>query len=333
LACLVTAPTASLIPAAVGLRQRPPNLPRHRSNTRHLSSVLLSHSAALTAINSRRATMTTVDAPRGIAGAAKDNKDKKAVARRPDDQYCPITEALDRLGDRWTLLILRELLGGARRYTDLREALPGIATNLLASRLRQLVTHGLTERVDVPPPVARTWYRLSEQGWRMVPPVLCALAVAGMDHPGPVTQQITPLSGFLAVLLGFNGRLAQSADEDYRTVVDGHTFDIGVSRGQLTAARGEPVAELRGTARDLLEYRRALLTGAGNDLASSLQIDGGTRARVRFMAIFGLEPQTPWPRKGSSRIRRTSDRRAGPVAIGPLPLILTELPSVTRRCR
>ena len=59
-------------------------------------------------------------------------------------------EALDLLGERWTLLILLELLGGARRYTDLRQALPGIATNLLASRLRQLVTRGeqLSARLD-----------------------------------------------------------------------------------------------------------------------------------------------------------------------------------------
>jgi DNA-binding HxlR family transcriptional regulator len=231
--------------------------------------------------------------PRQREGSAGD----RGVVRHYD-QYCPVAEALDLLGERWTLLILLELLGGARRYTDLRQALPGIATNLLASRLRQLVTRGLAEQVAVPPPVARTWYQLTDQGWRWVPPVLQALAVVGMDRLGPATQQITPLSGFLAVLLGFDGRLVQSAEEDYRMVVDGRSFDTGVRRGQLTAARGEPVAELRGTARDLLEHRRALLAGAGNDPASSFQIEGGAPARARFIAIFGLEPQTlPPPRK------------------------------------
>jgi DNA-binding HxlR family transcriptional regulator len=220
------------------------------------------------------------------------------MARRPYDQYCPVAEALDLLGGRWTLLILQELLGGVRRYSDLREALPGVATNLLSSRLRQLVADGLVERVDVPPPVARNWYRLTELGWRWVPPVLQALASVGMERLGPASEQTSPLSGFLAVLLGFDGRLARLADEDYRVVVDGHRFDIGVRRGQLIAAHGQPLAELRGRARDLLEHRRALLGGSGNDLASHFQIEGGTQARARFIAIFGLDPQTPWPRNG-----------------------------------
>ena len=219
------------------------------------------------------------------------------MVRRSYDQYCPIAEALDLLGERWTLLILRELLGGARRYSDLREALPGVATNLLASRLRHLVGEGLVEQVDVPPPVARTWYQLTERGWRWVPPVLQALATVGMDRLGPATEQTTPLSGFLAVLLGFDARLARPTDEDYRVVVDGRNFDVGVRHGQLIGPRGEPAAELRGSARDLLEHRRALLAEAGGDRACRFQIEGSARARARFMAIFGLELRTPPPQK------------------------------------
>src|SRR5215471_18787007 len=132
--------------------------------------------------------------------------------RRSYDLYCPIAEALELLGERWTLLILRELLGGARRYSDLREALPGIATNLLARRLRQLSADGLAEQVEVPPPVARSWYRLTEQGWRRVVPVLQALALFGMNRLKP-SEHATPLAGFLAVLLGFDERVACAADE------------------------------------------------------------------------------------------------------------------------
>ena len=220
------------------------------------------------------------------------------MARHSYDQYCPIAEAMDLLGERWTLLVLRELLGGARRYSDLREALPGIATNLLASRLRRLVADGLAEQVNVPPPVARTWYQLTELGWRSVPPVLQALAIGGMEHLGPAPEQTAPLSGFLAVLLGFDGRQARSADADYRVVVDGCRFDIGVRHGQLTAARGEPVAELRGNARDLVEHRRALLGGAGTEPTSRFRIAGSARARARFIAIFGLEHQmSPTPKR------------------------------------
>src|SRR3954453_19629418 len=101
-----------------------------------------------------------------------------AVAvRKTYNQNCPVALGLDVLGERWTLLILRELIGGPRRYSDLRAELPGIATNLLADRLRGLEHAGFVDRTDLPAPVARTVYSLSELGWRKVPPVLKAIAV------------------------------------------------------------------------------------------------------------------------------------------------------------
>jgi DNA-binding HxlR family transcriptional regulator len=91
--------------------------------------------------------------------------------RRNYNQNCPIARGLDVLGERWTLLILREMVGGPRRYSDLRVELPGIATNLLADRLRELEEAGLIDCTELPPPVARTVYTLSEAGLRKVPPV------------------------------------------------------------------------------------------------------------------------------------------------------------------
>src|ERR671935_8078 len=80
-------------------------------------------------------------------------------------QYCGLAKALDVIGDRWSLLIVRELLLRERcRYTDLREGLPGIATNLLAERLRELERLGVIEREDAPPPVATTLFRLGGRG-------------------------------------------------------------------------------------------------------------------------------------------------------------------------
>jgi DNA-binding HxlR family transcriptional regulator len=80
-------------------------------------------------------------------------------------QYCALAKALDVIGDRWTLLIVRELLiRGACRYTDLRNGLPGIATNLLAERLRELEQAEIVVREDAPPPVATTLFRLTERG-------------------------------------------------------------------------------------------------------------------------------------------------------------------------
>jgi DNA-binding HxlR family transcriptional regulator len=87
-------------------------------------------------------------------------------------QYCALAKALDEVGDRWSLLIVRELmLRDACRYTDLREGLPSIATNLLADRLRDLEAAGIVEREDAPPPVAATLFRLTELGHGLRPAV------------------------------------------------------------------------------------------------------------------------------------------------------------------
>ena len=89
---------------------------------------------------------------------------------RSYNEYCSLAKSLDVVGDRWTLLIVRELmLRGASRYTDLRNGLPGIATNLLADRLRELEHAGLITREDAPPPIATTLFRLTPRGDELRP--------------------------------------------------------------------------------------------------------------------------------------------------------------------
>ena len=90
-------------------------------------------------------------------------------------QYCALAKALDLVGDRWTLLIVRELgLRGPSRYTDLQHGLPGIATNMLADRLREMEDAGIVRRDAAPPPVATALFQLTERGQELVP-VLFAL--------------------------------------------------------------------------------------------------------------------------------------------------------------
>ena len=99
---------------------------------------------------------------------------------RSYDEYCALAKSLDVVGDRWTLLIVRELeLRGGCRYTDLRNGLPGIATNLLADRLRELEHEGLVVREEAPPPVATTLFRLTPRGVELRP-VLESLVRWGM---------------------------------------------------------------------------------------------------------------------------------------------------------
>ncbi len=89
---------------------------------------------------------------------------------RSYDEYCSLAKSLDVVGDRWTLLIVRELaLRGACRYTDLRNGLPGIASNLLAERLRELDRAGVIAREDAPPPIATTLFSLTPRGEELRP--------------------------------------------------------------------------------------------------------------------------------------------------------------------
>ena len=97
-------------------------------------------------------------------------------------QYCSVAKALDVIGDRWTLLIVRELLlQGPCRYTDLKNGLPGIATNLLSDRLRDLETQGLVRREEAAPPVATTLFHLTEAGAELEP-ALDALGAWGIRY-------------------------------------------------------------------------------------------------------------------------------------------------------
>ena len=97
-------------------------------------------------------------------------------------QYCSVAKALDVIGDRWTLLVIRELLlQGPCRYTDLKNGLPGIATNLLSDRLRELEAAGLVRREEAVPPVATTLFHLTEAGAGLEP-VLDALGAWGIRY-------------------------------------------------------------------------------------------------------------------------------------------------------
>ncbi|MBB6417182.1 helix-turn-helix domain-containing protein [Streptomyces sp. AK010] len=103
--------------------------------------------------------------------------------RRSYDQYCSAARALDVVGDRWTLLIVRELLAGPRRYTDLHADLPGVSTDVLASRLKDMERDGLATRRRLPPPGAAYVYEVTPRGRELLP-VLQALGEWGQAELG-----------------------------------------------------------------------------------------------------------------------------------------------------
>ncbi|WP_405136450.1 winged helix-turn-helix transcriptional regulator [Nocardia sp. NBC_01388] len=136
-------------------------------------------------------------------------------------QNCGLARALDILGDRWTLLVLRDLGMGPRRYKDLAAGLPGIGTNLLASRLKGLEEAGLIERTVLPPPAPVAAYALTSAGEELRP-VLGQLAAWGFRHGAPFdAEDMTRLEWLIQ---GLFARIAPEAADRFGGVVQ---FSVG----------------------------------------------------------------------------------------------------------
>jgi DNA-binding HxlR family transcriptional regulator len=149
-------------------------------------------------------------------------------------QYCPMAHALDLVGERWSLLVVRELMCGPKRYTDLVATLPGIGTNVLASRLRDLEAGGVVVRRVLPPPAASRVYELTDYG-RALRPVMRELAIWGARSLGPPTRGETLFPGWLRNALDNvmgplapAGRFVFRVDDEVASLVDGEALPEAV---------------------------------------------------------------------------------------------------------
>ncbi len=148
------------------------------------------------------------------------------------EQYCPMAHALDLVGDRWALLVIRELMHGPKRYTDLVANLQGIGTNILAARLRDLETHGIVARRTLPPPAASKVYELTDYG-RELRPAMRELAIWGARSLGPPTGAGEELfKGWLANAMDIvmaplapDGRFEFRADTEVASLVNGEVLN------------------------------------------------------------------------------------------------------------
>jgi len=182
-------------------------------------------------------------------------------------QYCSVAKALDVVGDRWTLLIIRELLlQGPCRYTDLKSGLPGIATNLLSDRLRDLEQAGLIRREDAAPPVATALFHLTSAGAELEP-VLTALGGWGiryMTQPGDGDEFRSHWFAFpVSLFLHDRDPAGPPLIIELRTT--GRPAVIEVSGGTVRTRAGRAVAPdlvLQGTPRVILGLLSAGLTPA-----------------------------------------------------------------------
>jgi len=183
------------------------------------------------------------------------------VAARSYGQYCGVTTAVELIAERWALLIIRDLLVGSRRYTDLKQGLPKIPTNILSARLKELQEGGVIRRV----PLARCGlvYELTEYG-RELEPIVLALGRWGVRSMGEPKDEdiVTPDSLTMALRSAFRPELT-SLSLDFQIQVGAVELRAQVSDGALEVVQIAPPASPVGGALPSTEPELRFATGPG----------------------------------------------------------------------
>ena len=185
--------------------------------------------------------------------------------RKRYDMYCPVAHALGLVGERWALLVVLELLHGPKRYTDLAENLPGIGTNILASRLRDLEEHGIVAKRILPPPAASRVYELTEYGHGLRPAIR-ELALWGARSLGPPSDDEELFPGWLANALDTvlaplapPGRFEFRVGDEIASLVDGEALPGPVENPEVVI-EGDP----EGIYYMFVDHRLDLVSVEGN---------------------------------------------------------------------
>ena len=214
------------------------------------------------------------------------------ATKRTYDDGCAAAHALDLVGERWALLVVRELLLGPKRFTDVRSGLPNASPNVLAQRLRDLEAAGVVRRGKLPPPAASKIYELTEWG-RDLEPVIIALGRWGVRSPTkPPDAELGVDSLILSFRTMFDPEQAKGFGASYEFRLGEARFRAEVAEGRLEIERGTAEAPdatfveteagtLAALIYDDLELDDALSSG-------DLRIEGDRDVVERFLTLFPL---------------------------------------------
>ncbi len=210
---------------------------------------------------------------------------------------CGIAHGLDLVGERWALLVVRELLLGPKRFTDLRGGLPSASTNVLSQRLRELEQAGIVQRRTLPPPAGSSVYELTEWG-RELKPIVLSLGTWAVRSPSfPEGAPVGTDSVILALSTFFDADAARDLDARYELRLDGSTFHVSIADGRIEVDRGpaeHPVAIVETGA---TTFSSIVWNGRDPDDAlrtAELRITGDRSAVDRLLGLFPKpEPIAP----------------------------------------
>jgi DNA-binding HxlR family transcriptional regulator len=228
-------------------------------------------------------------------------------AKRTYGDSCGIARALDIVGERWALLVVRELLYGPKRFTDIRSGLPRVGPDMLAARLRELEEAGVVRRGTLPPPAASKVYELTEWGTELAP-VLTALGRWGSRTR--LSAQSPPLgvdAAVVALETTFDADAAGWVHAVYELMLGDQVFTLEVAAGRLEVTRGRapagvtPVASIE---TDTVTLAAVVWHGHPIDRAMSdgaLRVQGDPEAAADFVGLFAPPvPVTGDPPEGGA---------------------------------
>ena len=216
------------------------------------------------------------------------------MAEHRYQQYCGLARALDVAGDRWTLLIVRELAPGPRRFTDLIDGLPGISRNLLTERLRGLERDGIIAQQELPPPAARQVYELTDDGRDLaaatVPLVAWGARRLGDRKP---TESFRARWAALAMATFANREAARGVSETYQYLVGRSAFHFTVDDGSIQLHDGraqDPAVALTTDEETWADIASGKITASSAAATGALTVAGDPQAAKRLGKIFARNP-------------------------------------------
>jgi DNA-binding HxlR family transcriptional regulator len=218
------------------------------------------------------------------------------ASKRSYGDGCRFAHALDVVGERWALLVIRELLLGPKRFTDLRNGLPNASTNILAERLRELERGGVIRKRKLPPPAGASVYELTEWG-RELEPIVTSLGAWGARSPFPPDGTTIGVDSIVLALRSlFDPEAAGGMVATYELRLEGEVFHVDIGDWEIGLQRG-PAPDADSTIEADPETLAAVLSGQRtlDDAVDSgaLTIEGGRRAVARFLRLFPMpEPCT-----------------------------------------